>query len=171
MPLNDATTLSSLLFGTALGLTTCLGFWWLPDLASAGVRFSNYVLCFFGFRSRFVGGFSWLMVVVFWVTFFYFFFGFQIWIFGGFSFEWSVVVGGNFCGCFLNGWCFDGCFLNGWWWFGGWCCFGGCLFFRYGVLGGGWWCFVHLLSFEKYEKKKKKKNHFMMKHAIDSQTR
>ena len=44
----------SLLYCIALDLTTILSFWWLPDLASAGLRFSDYVLCFLGFRSEFV---------------------------------------------------------------------------------------------------------------------
>ena len=52
MPL--CTNPSSLISCTALDLTTILSFWWLPDLASAGLRFSDYVLCFLGFRSEFV---------------------------------------------------------------------------------------------------------------------
>ena len=56
---------SSLISCTALDLTMMiLSFWWLPDLASAGLRFSDYVS---------LAGFS---------VFIFYFLVFPIWIFG-----------------------------------------------------------------------------------------
>ena len=100
-PHHVSTNPSSLLSCTALDLTTILSFWWLPDLASVGLRFSEYVLSFLGFQSEFVEvflGWWWLFFGWFFQSFFFFFFWF-----------------------FRSGFLVDGgCHLSGQWWFIGW---------------------------------------------------
>ena len=96
-PHHVCTNPSSLLSCTALDLMTILSFWWLPDLASVGLRFSEYVLSFLGFNLS-----SWRFFLVdggcflagFSNHFFFFFLVFPIWIFGWWwlSFEWPMVV-------------------------------------------------------------------------------